>query len=403
MTSEKLPNLKHLKSLLLVIRKGSISAAANDLNVTQSAVSQGISGLETLTGMPLLKRSSRGVFPTASGRVFAHRIQRAFQHLRPIESMISAAAKKRTPLHQRVTAAQLRAIAAVTELGSHSEAARRLGLSQPSIQRAVKEFENACGEPVFQRSAIGVQPMATARRAARCANLASVELAYGLDELGEMQGLGRSRVRIGSLPLARADLVPTAVTDFLADHPAARVQIIDGPYDEMLQALVSGRIELLVGALRSPSPSRYVIQESLFEDLLSIVVRPGHPHVSTGSAVNAELLADLKWVVPRVGTPARDQFIRYFEDQNAPPPTDLIECSSLIATRSLVYQSDRAALLSRRQVSSELEDGKLVTLEQDLPGTARHIGVTYRTNWAPTPVQRAFLDQLRAASIQSLS
>ncbi|MEM9532417.1 MAG: LysR family transcriptional regulator [Pseudomonadota bacterium] len=397
MIIEKMPNLRHLRSVLLAIRRGSISGAAHKLHLSQSAVSQGIAGLERLVGLPLLSRTPRGVFPTPEGELFARRIERAFRRLKPVESMLTEGGGP--VLHRRVTAAQLRAVVAVTEHDSYSQAARDLKLSQPSVYRAVRDFEQACGQTMFRRSQAGVQCSAAARRAARCASLASVEIAYGLDELAEIGGSGGSRVRVGSLPLARAELIPTAVTGFLSQYPQARIQIVDGPYDELLHALVSGRSEVLVGALRTPHPSRYVIQEKLFEDALSIVVRPGHPLTRARSTPDLATLARLKWIVPRQNTPARHHFQRYFTDRDLAIPTDLIECSSLVATRSLLRKSERAALLSQRQIAADVQAGQLEMLVRNLPGTSRPIGLTVRADWEPTAVQRAFVEHLRGAAL----
>ncbi|HUX20275.1 MAG TPA: LysR family transcriptional regulator, partial [Spirochaetia bacterium] len=57
-----------MKSLLEVVRAGGISAAAENLNLTQPAVSQHIAALEETYGVELLKRSGRRSVPTHAGR-----------------------------------------------------------------------------------------------------------------------------------------------------------------------------------------------------------------------------------------------------------------------------------------------------------------------------------------------
>jgi hypothetical protein len=72
----------------------------------------------------------------------------------------------------------------------------------------------------------------------------------------------------------------------------------------------------------------------------------------------------------------------------------VIECSSLVATRAMLMESDRAALLSARQVEVDVRFGLLSVSTQDLQGTGRDIGITLRKGWKPTQVQRRFLDRL---------
>jgi LysR family transcriptional regulator, regulator for genes of the gallate degradation pathway len=139
------------------------------------------------------------------------------------------------------------------------------------------------------------------------------------------------------------------------------------------------------------------VQEALFDDALSIVVRREHPLLRRDTP-DATELADLGWIVPREGTPARDHFNAYFVERGVNAPSTFIECSSLVATRGLLMKSDRAALLSVRQARVDIDSGQLAILTDPLPGTARPIGLTYRRDWQPTAVQAAFVDELRTAS-----
>ncbi|WP_020387839.1 LysR family transcriptional regulator [Kribbella catacumbae] len=61
--------LTPLRAFREVCRLGSISAAAEHLGYTQSAVSRQLAGLETQLGRPLLRRHARGVEPTAAGEI----------------------------------------------------------------------------------------------------------------------------------------------------------------------------------------------------------------------------------------------------------------------------------------------------------------------------------------------
>lgn len=60
-------NLNDLLSFVTVAREGSFTRAAALLGVTQSALSQAISGLETRLDIRLLTRTTRSVSPTAAG------------------------------------------------------------------------------------------------------------------------------------------------------------------------------------------------------------------------------------------------------------------------------------------------------------------------------------------------
>jgi len=60
-------NLNDLLYFVTVAREGSFTRAAALLGVTQSALSQAISGLETRLQIRLLTRTTRSVSPTVAG------------------------------------------------------------------------------------------------------------------------------------------------------------------------------------------------------------------------------------------------------------------------------------------------------------------------------------------------
>lgn len=62
--------LRHLNCFLETARLGSLSAAANAMNVSQPAASKTIRELEAILGKPLFDRSKRRLILTAAGRVF---------------------------------------------------------------------------------------------------------------------------------------------------------------------------------------------------------------------------------------------------------------------------------------------------------------------------------------------
>jgi DNA-binding transcriptional LysR family regulator len=392
-----IPNLRHLYAVAEAARQGSISRAADNVHLSQSAVTQGIARLEKTAGERLFDRTNSGIFPTEAGRHFVARIERAFQKLKAWQNEIDPGGGSSEPLYRRTTSTQLRALIAVVENGGFSLAARELGRSQPSVYRSARDLERLCGRELFRRTGNTVEPTVCARLMARCASLAFAEIHQGFEEIDELNGRMQGTVKVGCLPLARTSLLPTSITRFLAKHPSARMKVVDGPYDELLHALLHGRIDLVIGALRLPRPTNQIVQEALFDDPLSIVVRRGHPLLARDLPEVSEL-AGLDWIVPREGTPARDHFTAFFAEHRVAPPTRLIECSSLVTTRGLLLQSDRAALLSVRQARLDVDSGQLATLFDPLPGTERTIGLTYRSDWQPTTVQREFIDAVRCAS-----
>lgn len=74
-------NLNDLLSFVTVAREGSFTRAAAQLGVTQSALSQAISGLEARLEIRLLSRTTRSVSPTAAGERLLQAIGHRFDEI----------------------------------------------------------------------------------------------------------------------------------------------------------------------------------------------------------------------------------------------------------------------------------------------------------------------------------
>ena len=86
------PPFTSLRMFEAVVRLGGFRLAAEDLGVTQSAVSQHIRRLEEWTGSTLLIRSAKRSVPTADGRMLADAISSGFE---TIENACAALREKR--------------------------------------------------------------------------------------------------------------------------------------------------------------------------------------------------------------------------------------------------------------------------------------------------------------------
>lgn len=69
--------LRQLRYFVRVVEQGSMSRAALDLDVVQSALSQQITRLESELSTRLLQRTPRGVTPTEAGLAFFREARRS--------------------------------------------------------------------------------------------------------------------------------------------------------------------------------------------------------------------------------------------------------------------------------------------------------------------------------------
>jgi len=92
-------NIEQLEYLIEVARTGAVSAAANNLHVSQSAVSKSISRLEQDLGLSLFTRSRTGLTPTPAGLPF---IDKAAEIVAKVQEFRSLAEEYGTKANQQI-------------------------------------------------------------------------------------------------------------------------------------------------------------------------------------------------------------------------------------------------------------------------------------------------------------
>src|SRR5215216_8153675 len=105
-------------------------------------------------------------------------------------------------------AGKLATLRAVVDAGSLSAAARALSLTQPAVSRQIAILEARLGTPLIRRTRQGVQPTEAGRLLAAHAAEVERRLALAEEEVAELVGLRRGRVRLGSFFTAFAQLTP---------------------------------------------------------------------------------------------------------------------------------------------------------------------------------------------------
>ena len=383
-------NLRHLRAVSAVAARGSMSAAAEAVSLSQPALTQGIAKLEQQLQVALFERRPDGVSPTPEGAILAERTTAALDHI--AQAMRSAGRSFARP-ELLMTATQLRAFLALADSGGFARAAEAKGLSQPALHRAVRELEQLCAYPLVERRGRGVTLTPRGHRLARGVRLASNEIAAAIAEIRHEEGAADSII-VGAMPLSRALILPRAIARFTAEYPKVRIDIVEGSWRELIEPLLDGVIDLTIGALRS-EPPQGLVQAPLMKDRLVVIGRAAHP-LAPDPAPALDALASYPWIVGQPGTPLREQWCNLFAGRALPAAP--IDCGSVMVIREVLRDTDFLTLLSPDQVALEIATGILAPIGPPLPASTRTIGITTRTGWRPTRAQARFLDLVRACA-----
>lgn len=170
----------------------------------------------------------------------------------------------------------MRAFVAVVEAGSFSQAARRLGLSQPAVSQRVRNFENSCGLRLLDRKA-GPDLTAAGREIFHRARLVLARAEELDTTVADLRGLRAGRISFGYATPAFA--IPL-IARFRADHPGVVVDYHYGNTAELFDGLRQCRLDVAVTTLLAVPED--LVARKVASQRLMLCVPAGHPLAQAG-------------------------------------------------------------------------------------------------------------------------
>lgn len=129
-----------------------------------------------------------------------------------------------------------RTFLAVTQEGSLSGAARRLGLTQPTVARHVDALEGAIGADLFLRSQRGLEPTEVARDLVPYAETLASTAAALLRSASGRAGEVRGSVRVSASEVVGVERLPPILARLRRRHPGLIIELVlSNAVDDLLR------------------------------------------------------------------------------------------------------------------------------------------------------------------------
>jgi len=192
---------------------------------------------------------------------------------------------------------RLRVLREVATRGSFSAAAEALAFTQSAVSQQVAALEREAGTRLVERGVRPVRLTDAGRALLAHAEAVLAHLEAAQQELGELAGLRRGRLRLAGFPTAVETLVPRAVARFHQRHPEVDLTVLDDHGQGLIPRLARWELDLAIvyehPAL--PEPEVELERTHLLEDPFDLVVPDGH-QLAGRSSVALEELADETWI-----------------------------------------------------------------------------------------------------------
>jgi DNA-binding transcriptional LysR family regulator len=289
---------------------------------------------------------------------------------------------------------QLAAFCAVVERKSFSQAAERLGVTQPAVSLQVRSLEKRLGRKLLDRSGRRVEPteagLALYSRAQRMLALEG-QLIEELDagEEGELGGT----LEVGASTGPGSTVVPVLLCEFQRENAGVAVSLSISDTQSVVDRVAERELELgVVGAARR---HRGVVFEPFFRDEVVLACPPGHRFA--GRSVSLEELREEPLIVMQEGAGVR----QVIEDELRRAGTRLrdleprLELGLQESVKSAVAAGHGVTFISRTAIEADLAAGTLVTARVKGLEPSREISLVRSAGRSPTRAAEAFLEFAR--------
>ncbi|MDP2244072.1 LysR family transcriptional regulator [Pseudomonas sp.] len=284
--------------------------------------------------------------------------------------------------------ATLNAFIAIAELGSFSDAAERLHLTQPAVSKRIANLEQQLNVRLFDR--LGREVSLT--EAGRALLPRAYQILNVLDDtrraLNNLSGEVSGRLTLATSHHIGLHRLPPLLRAFTRTHPqvALDIQFLDSEvaYEEVLH----GRAELAVITL-APETREPVHAVAVWDDPLDFVAAPEHP-LARSKAISLADVAHHPAVFPGGNTFTHHIVRRLFEAQGLTPniamSTNYLETIKMMVSIGLAW-----SVLPRTMLDEQVA-------RLPLPGIqlSRQLGYISHTERTLSNAARAFMQLLDA-------
>jgi LysR family nitrogen assimilation transcriptional regulator len=160
----------------------------------------------------------------------------------------------------------------VADEGSITRAAEKIGVAQPALTRHLKRLEARLGTQLMMRLPRGVRLTTSGREFLEHARRITYDVARARTLVQAGAKTARGRVAIGTSPTLAPLLLPGCIARARLQCPAVALRVSEGFSPQLLDALLTGRLDLAVAT--NPARSPALALAPLISEPLVVVAPP---------------------------------------------------------------------------------------------------------------------------------
>lgn len=231
----------------------------------------------------------------------------------------------------------------VLRVGSMTEAAKQLYISQPALSQTIRQAEEQLGTPIFNRDTTplsltyaGQMYVKAAREVMSDTNL--------LNEIEEIKKESHGRMRLGFSVQRGMQLLPLVIPEFTKRYPYVRIELHEHGSDTLEQLLLEGVCDL---ALITTSAKRRELHYELLENEEIVLMADKNTDIARrvpdGTPIDISEAEDESFVMLRHGHSVRAVQEHLFQLHSLTPKV-LLESNSLELAKRVAANANAVML-----------------------------------------------------------
>ncbi len=277
------------------------------------------------------------------------------------------------------------------KMGSLTQAAKALYLTQPSVSHAIKQLEDNFGITLFYRNSKGVALTQEGTILYSYIEKSQILISLAEEKMAALKNLDSGELRIGgSDSLFKHYLLPY-LEDFHEKHPGIKLHLNHGTTPEVIAFLKEGRIDL--GVVRMPIiDSQLEVRESF--QLQDCFVAGARYAELQDMVLSLDMLLQYPVILFSRNSRARMAITEIFQSYGHTLKPE-IEVGSVDLLIEFARRGLGISYVTREFVSSELEEGSLFEIKLDVPLPPSHVGIMTMRNMPLTSAASKFIELVR--------
>ncbi len=291
-----------------------------------------------------------------------------------------------------ITLRQIEVFLYTANLGSLTQAARKLAITQSATSMALKEFETQMGEKLFDRS--GRKLILNENGRSLIAGAAGI-----IGRATELESFFRSdkglpgTLKVGASSTIGNYVLPQRVADFIDRNPLSRIHLEVGNTEEIVGKV--NRFQVDVGFIEGICETPEIELIPWLDDELAVFAATAHP-LSRKADVTPKALMNCNWILREQGSGTREIFERC-----ARPFLGririLLELGHTEAIKNAVAGGNGISCLSKRVLAKLLELGQIRIIPTPFLDLSRKFFIIIHRDKYRSRLLQGFLENCRVS------